>query len=84
MTILADHGHDHQPFADGPIVRACDVELVRQEFNRRYPAEGTDRQKFDARRKAFKRAILEAQSAGLLQMREIDGVQFVWLVKPEA
>jgi hypothetical protein len=84
MTILADHGRACQPFADGPTVRACDLDLVRQEFNRRYPADGTDRQKADARRKAFKRAILEAQSAGLLQMREVDGVQLVWLIKPEA
>jgi hypothetical protein len=84
MTILADHGRDRQPFADGPTVRACDLELVRDEFNRRYPADGPDRQKADARRKAFKRALLEAQSAGLLQMREVDGVQLVWLIKPEA
>ena len=78
MTILADHGRNCQPYADGPTVRACDLELVRQEFNCRYPAEGTDRQKADARRKAFKRALLEAQSAGLLQTREVDGLQLVW------
>jgi hypothetical protein len=83
MTILADHGRDCQPFVDGPTVRACDLELVRDEFNRRYPADGTDRQKSDARRQAFKRALLEAQSTGLLQMREVDRVQLIWLIKPE-
>ena len=84
MTILADHGKDQRPYADGPTVRACDLELVRDEFNRRYPAEGTERQKADTRRKALKRTLLDAQSAGLIQMREVDGVQLIWLLKPEA
>lgn len=83
MTMLADHGRELQPFADGPSVRAVDVEIVRGEFCRQYPADGTERQKADARRKAFKRAMLEAQSASLIQMREVDGGQVVWLIKPE-
>lgn len=84
MTILAEHGANERPFSDGPTVRACDVEIVRQEFCRQYPADGTDRQKSDARRKAFKRAMLDAQSSSLIQMRDADGKQVVWLVKPEA
>ena len=44
MTLLVD-GRDIQPFLDGPIVRACDVELVRTEFYRQYPAEGDPRKK---------------------------------------
>ena len=43
------------------MVRACDLELVRGEFNKQYVAEGNDRQKADARRKAFQRAITGAQ-----------------------
>ena len=39
MTLLVD-GKDITPFLDGPIVRACDIELVRAEFYRQYPAEG--------------------------------------------
>jgi hypothetical protein len=84
MTILADHGRNCQPYADGPTVRACDVALVRQEFYRQHPADGDEKQKAAARRQAFNRAIKAAQDASLIAIREVDGVQLVWLTKPEA
>ena len=31
--------------SDGPAVCACDIELVRTEFYRQYPADGTEQQK---------------------------------------
>jgi hypothetical protein len=83
IDVLADQGTDRRPFADGPEVRACDVELVRQEFCRRYSAEGNEKQKAEARSKAIRRAIRDAQDFGLLQIREVDGVQLVWLLKSE-
>ncbi|HZC56023.1 MAG TPA: AAA family ATPase [Xanthobacteraceae bacterium] len=83
MTILADHGADHQPFADGPIVRACNLDLVRNEFYRQHPADGTEKQKTDARRQAFNRAFKAAQEGSLIATREIAGVQLVWLAKPD-
>jgi hypothetical protein len=84
MTILADHGRDCQPYADGPTVRACDLELVRREFYRQYPADGDEKQKAATRRQAFNRAVKGAQDASLIAIREINGMQLVWLVKPEA
>jgi hypothetical protein len=84
MTILADHGRNCQPYADGPTVRACNLELVRQEFYRQYPADGTEKQKAATRRQAFNRAVKNAQDASLIAIREVDSVQLVWLVKPEA
>jgi AAA domain-containing protein len=84
MTILADHGRNCQPYADGPTVRACDLELVRQEFYRQHPADGDEKQKRAARRQAFNRAIKAAQDASLIAVRELNGVQLVWLTKPEA
>ena len=72
-----------QPFLDGPIVRACNVELVRAEFYRQYPAEGGPREKAETRRKAFQRALKSAQDNALVMLREIDGTQFVWLAKNE-
>jgi hypothetical protein len=84
MSILADHGSDCQPYADGPPVRACDLELVRQEFYRQYPADGDEKQKVAARRQAFNRAVKAAQEANLIAIREVAGVQLVWLTKPEA
>ena len=84
MTILADHGRDCQPYADGPTVRACDLELVRQEFYRQHPAVGDEKQKTEARRQAFYRAVKAAQEASLITSREVNGVLLVWLTKPEA
>jgi hypothetical protein len=83
MTILADHGVNAAPFADGPVVRAVDLALVRAEFCRQYVADGTPQQKTDARRHAFNRAVKSAQAKGLITMREVDGTQLVWLTRPE-
>jgi hypothetical protein len=44
MSVLADHGQNARPFADGPEVRACDIEFVRAEFHRQHHAEGTREQ----------------------------------------
>jgi hypothetical protein len=83
MTILADQGRNCQPFADGPTVRAVDIELVRQEFYRQHTADGDEKQKAAARRQAFNRAVKEAQAQSLIAIRVLDGVQLVWLAKPE-
>ena len=82
MAILADAGEEVCPFADGPVVRACDLSLVRAEFDKQYIAEGTDRQKADARRKAFQRAVKDAQAKELVATREMNGRQLAWLVNP--
>jgi hypothetical protein len=57
---------------------------VRQEFYRQHPADGNENQKANARRQAFNRAVKAAQEATLMAIREVDGVQLVWLTKPEA
>ena len=83
MTILADCGQNVRPFLNGPEVRACDIDLVRREFYRQYPADGTDRQKADARRKAFSRSVTETIARGLVASREVEGVQLIWLATRE-
>jgi AAA domain len=83
MTMLADCGQKSRPFLDGPEVLACDTKLVRAEFYRQHPADGTDEQKAETRRKAFNRAIKDAQARGLVATREVDGVQLIWLTTPE-
>jgi hypothetical protein len=82
MTILADCGQKCRPFLDGPEVLACDAKLVRDEFYRQHPADGTEKQKADARRQAFNRAVKEAQGRDLIATREADGVQLIWLATP--
>ena len=81
MNVLADHGIDQRPFPDGPVVRAVDQEVTRVEFYRSYPAsaEAEPKKRADARKKAFKRAIDDAQVRGLIGVREIDGTVFIWL-----
>jgi AAA domain len=81
MTIIADHGRDCQPYSAGPTVRACDLDLVRHEFYRQHPADGDEKQKTETRRQAFYRAAKVAQEANLIAIREINGVQLVWLTK---
>jgi Bifunctional DNA primase/polymerase, N-terminal/AAA domain len=82
MTVLVD-GQDIQPFPDGPTVRACDLEVVRHEFYKQHPAEGPEKKKAETRRKAFNRAVDDAQARGLIATREIDNVQLVWLATPQ-
>jgi hypothetical protein len=84
MNLLVDHGKDLRPYADGPIVRAIDKELVRAEFYKDYPADGDTHQKRQiARNRALNRSINDAQAAGLIGVREIDLVQYLWLIKAE-
>jgi hypothetical protein len=80
MTMLVDAGRDVTPFADGPLVRAVDLKLVRTEFYKQWPAEGDEKQKAAVRRQAFGRVIKDAQAKALIATREVNGVQLVWLV----
>jgi hypothetical protein len=80
---LASSGQNTRPFPDGPLVCACDVEAVRTEFYRQYSADGTDKQKADARRKAFGRSLKGSQASGLVATREVAGTQLIWLVKAD-
>jgi hypothetical protein len=83
MNVLADHGRECQPFADGPSVRAVDIEIVRGEFYKSTPADGDAKDKQAVRRQAFNRAIKTAQERNVIAVREVDGVTLVWLVRNE-
>ena len=84
MNVLVEHGKETKPWADGPIVRAVDIEIVRKQFYRAYPAaEATDQKsKGEARRKAFARSITDAKTGNLIGSWEIDGVTYIWLINP--
>jgi hypothetical protein len=83
MSMLADAGQDIRPWADGPLVHACDIGKVRDEFYRQYPVDGTEQQKTDARRQGFNRALKAAQGNDLIACREIEGVTMVWFASRE-
>ncbi len=45
MVLVPDCGSAQRPYSDGPIVRAVDLELVRTEFYKSYPAVGDGKTK---------------------------------------
>jgi hypothetical protein len=82
MNMIADCGFDERPFPNGPTVRVVDIELVRTEFYKSYPAAGDDKEKKESRRRAFNRSLTEARDKGLLGSRDIGAVTYVWLTTP--
>jgi AAA domain len=84
MTLVPDCGSDQRPYPDGPTVRAIDIELVRAEFYKSYPATGDDKTKTTTRRQAFHRAVMNARERGLIGSRDIGAITFIWLAAPGA
>jgi hypothetical protein len=79
MKVAAKDGVNMRPIEDGPDVRVIDQELVRAEFYQSMAADGDAETKQGTRRKAFGRAIKNAQQEGKIGVREIDGVTLLWL-----
>jgi hypothetical protein len=80
MSLLADAGKDIKPFTNGPVVRAIPSETARHEFYRQYATADIDpKKKQEARKKAYQRAVHAAQDKGLLNVREVDGIEWLWL-----
>jgi hypothetical protein len=80
MGILAEKGVEQPITPGGPAVRMVDLETVRAEFYAQWPAEGTAREKAEARRQACRRAVETAQKANVIGVRETGGTIRVWLV----
>lgn len=84
MNTLVDCGKEIRPWANGPLVRGVDLEIVRSQFYKGYPAaEATDEvSKANARRQAFGRAVNDAKASNLIGSWVIEGVTYVWLIDP--
>jgi hypothetical protein len=80
MAKLAEHGVELELITVGPPVRGIDQELVREEFYQQTPADGTERQKGDFRRKRFARTINRAIEKRLIGMREVGAVTYLRLL----
>jgi hypothetical protein len=81
MAKLAGHGVELEGHTSGELrVRGIDQELVREEFYQQTPADGTQRQKQDSRRKRFARAINRAIEKQLVGMGEIGAITYLWLL----
>ena len=84
MSAMAEHGVERQIPPDGPAVWMIDQEVVRGLYYAQTPAEGTPKQKTDARRVQFKRALDWAEAQQLIASHEIDGVVYLRLCSHEA
>ena len=80
MAKLAEHGVALELTTGGSTMRGIDQELVREEFYQQTPADGTERQKQDFRRKRFVRTINRAIEKRLIGMRESGAVTYLWLL----
>ena len=80
VDVVGREGKDQRPFADSPVVKAADRESVREEFHRRYPAEGdTEERRQEARKKAFTRSLTNAHARKMIGVTVIDGKTVMWL-----
>ena len=80
---MAEHGVEREIPPGGQ--RQDDrPEVVRGLYYAQTPAEGTPKQKTDARRVQFKRALDWAEAQQLIASHEIDGVVYLRLCSHEA
>ncbi|TFW56129.1 hypothetical protein CT676_37035 [Bradyrhizobium sp. MOS001] len=82
-TVVIEYCRDLFPYGnDGPKVHAVTLEQVRTEFVASYPADNEDQRARDAvKRSAFNRAMKDARERLLICSREIEGVDYLWLVE---
>jgi hypothetical protein len=84
MKLLVDQGAELCPLEEGLVVQALKVEQVKREFFQAHYADGdTEKAKQNAKRMAFRRALDTAIENGLVAVREVDGVDYIWLTRPE-
>ena len=84
MNLLVDQGTEQRIHADGPVLRTVNIEIVRAEFYRCYLADGdTEAKKAEARKKAFKRAVEDAQGRGVIGLWDLGTATVVWLATHE-
>jgi len=83
MSMLAERGVDQPIIPNGPVVRMVEKEIVREEFYAQTPADGTPDQKTELRRKQFNRVLDWAEAQELIGTREIEGLIYFWLSRPE-
>jgi hypothetical protein len=81
MARLAKDGVELEALTSGELtVRGIDQEPVREGFYQQTPADGTQREKREFRRKRFTRTINRAIEKQLIGMREIGAITYLWLL----
>jgi AAA domain len=79
LTALLEHGRDHRPGGDGPVVKACPVSDVRTEHKRLYVHNG-EGDRSEAERKAWRRALKTARDSHLIGAENTKGQDLLWLL----
>ncbi|WP_347264908.1 AAA family ATPase [Nitrobacter sp.] len=81
LEVLNVEGKDCDPLGDGKMkVKTVPWSSVRAEFMKRYPAGTIEPDKrADAKRQAFNRAMKQATDRDLIGVREIGGVDHLWM-----
>jgi hypothetical protein len=83
IPMLSAQGKDIQPDPDDEPVQACELNAVRDRFYREYLVPDDDPKKIkETRRKAFRVALDAATSKCLVGTIEIEGVQYIWMIRP--
>jgi hypothetical protein len=83
LEVLPAYGRDEYPYADGPMCRVVDSDVLRPEYIKTSVVDSDTPEKMaDAHRKAYTRALKAAQDRGLIGVKNRDGRQTVWLAKP--
>jgi hypothetical protein len=83
MSSMAEHGVEREIPPGGPATFMIDQEVVRGLFYAQTPVDGTPKQKADARRAQFKRALDWAEAQELIASHEINGVVYLRLCSHE-
>jgi hypothetical protein len=83
MGAMAEHGVQREIPPDGPATWMIDQEVVRRLYYAQTPADGTPKQKADARRAQFKRALDWAEAQELIASNEIGGIVYLRLCSHE-
>ncbi|WP_134496583.1 hypothetical protein [Microvirga pakistanensis] len=78
---LPNAGRPHRVFGDGPEVRAVDLQVVRNCFERRYVTGESAAKKGSAFRNAWKRALDAACRDDLIGHQSSGQIELIWRVK---
>src|ERR1700730_11607720 len=79
LNASLEHGRDHRPAGDGPVVKACLVSDVRTEHKRLYVHNG-EGDRSEAERKAWSRALTTARGSHLISSENTNWQDFIWLL----
>lgn len=84
MSAMAEHGIEREIPPDGPAAWMINQAVVRALFYAQTPVDGTPKQKLDARRKQFNRALEWAETQELIASHEIDDIVYLRLCSHKA